>query len=96
MSDKARRQLCLSVVYGRLLEGDLEATAGAVPAVPPFAFTLLNAVGDLFQIIPAVEKGALPPNANLDVGCCPMPLGGATYLAKKRGIREEEEGYARV
>jgi hypothetical protein len=37
---------------------ELEAQAGAVPAVPPFAFTLLNAVGDLFQIIPAVEKGA--------------------------------------
>ena len=32
------------------------AAALSLPALPAFAWQLLNGVGDLFQIIPAVEK----------------------------------------
>ena len=42
-----------------------EVAAGNVPAAPLFAFQLLNAVGDLFQIIPAVEKAARPDWGNM-------------------------------
>lgn len=43
----------------------MEATGGHVPELPRFAFQLLNAVGDLFQIIPAVQKSDRPQWQNM-------------------------------
>ena len=40
-------------------ESDAVTNSGLqVPAVPLFGFQMLNAIGDLFQIIPAVVKSA--------------------------------------
>ena len=60
------------------------AAKSVVPALPVFAFQLLNGVGDLFQIIPAVDKTV----GDISVLSSPLP----PLLVRVRGRNHPDRG----
>ena len=69
-------------------ESDAVTNSGLqVPAVPLFGFQMLNAIGDLFQIIPAVVKSArcgtvVVPVPVVMVAIVPVPVPDLTVARK--------------